>query len=84
MLQTKVETIPAILDLALAKRLAGQCESSAAAARGWSVLMLSRLDHPTPMTAEAMSVAGRICGEIATAADDLRQAADALRRLLVP
>jgi hypothetical protein len=70
------------IDVAHARRLAQRCESSAAAAKSWALIVQGRLHGAKPMTTEAKSVAGRICMEMATAADELRQSADTLHRLL--
>ena len=71
-----------IHDLALARRLGQRCESSAAAAKSCALIVQGRLHSGKPMTDAARDVAGRICMEMATAADELRQSADTLHRLL--
>jgi hypothetical protein len=79
--ETILAPSPAI-DLALARRLAQRCESSAAAAQSWAIIVMGRLHNGKPMTDAAKDVAGRICDEMVSSADDLRQSADSLRRLL--
>jgi hypothetical protein len=63
------------LDLAPARRLALKCESVAAAAKGWSVILAGRLGSPKIMTTSATDVAVSMVKEIAGEADRLHSTA---------
>ncbi len=63
--------------------LLSDARASASAAKSWALIVQGRLHGAKPMTAEAMSVAGRICMEMSTAADELRQAADAVAHAIL-
>jgi hypothetical protein len=54
---------PVGLDLALARRLVLQFESSAASGRAWALILSRRLQDPKPISDSALSVASRICDE---------------------
>jgi hypothetical protein len=64
------------LELAHARRLAVSCETAAAAAKNWAVIVQGRLNRP--LTNAAVDVAADMCRLIATEADELRKAAVAL------
>jgi hypothetical protein len=73
-----VVELPPSFDLTLARRLVLQCESSAASAKAWALILSRRLQDKRPLSHAALSVASRICDEIELAARELKDTASRL------